>query len=89
VPSRLDTLHDAAFTEPRRRPRNSHVYAFSIRRTEPMPFSLAWGSVAALVEQSLERLYTNPLIDLEVTLETRMERLNSRSVELLAPEETP
>ncbi len=54
-----------------------------------MPFSLAWDSVAELVEESLQRLYTRPGIDLEATLERRMERLNSRSVELLAPDEAP
>ncbi len=89
VPSRLDALHDDSFTQPGQQPTNAHVYAGAIRRSEPMPFSLAWDSVAELVEESLQRLYTRPGIDQEATLERRMERLNSRSVELLAPDEAP
>lgn len=87
VPSSLSVLHDRAFTQPRLQPRSSFFYAAALRRTEPMPYSTRWPEVAADVETVLRRLYTNPFLDLDRTLENRLTRLNERSTQLLAPEE--
>jgi multiple sugar transport system substrate-binding protein len=87
VPSALDALHGRSFTQPRQQPRNAEVYSVAIRRSEPMPYSPAWETVTADVERSLARLYSDPEIDLDATLEARMERLDALSVVRFGGEE--
>lgn len=87
VPSGLDIVHDEVFTQPDRLPSNSHVFATAIRRSDPMPFATDWAEVVDHVEELLARLYANPRIDLEETLEDRLAKLDTLSEGLLTEPE--
>jgi len=79
VPSRLDTIHEDAFLQPGEEPRNSQAFVTSIRRSEPMPYDTAWPRVSSMVEATVRRLFLNPNVDLDSVLETKLDRLDSRS----------
>ncbi|WP_162529671.1 ABC transporter substrate-binding protein [Nocardioides caldifontis] len=87
VPSGLDAVHDEAFTEPELQPRNSHVFATAIRRSDPMPFAVRWDDVVVRVERLVQRLWSRPRIDLEGSLEDRLVRLDEGSEGILAEPE--
>ena len=87
VPSGLDVVHDEVFTQPEQQPRNSHVFASAIRRSDPMPFAVDWDDVVVQVERLLRRLWTRPGLDLEETLEDRLVKLDEGSEGRLAEPE--
>ena len=79
VPARLDALAGEAFTQPDEDPRNSQVFATSQRRSEPMPYDLAWPRVAELVEEVFARLFLGIGFDPTQELEERLVRLDEQS----------
>jgi hypothetical protein len=84
VPSGLDAVHDEAFLQPGLQPENGQVYAQGIRRSDPLPFDARWDEVVAQLEAGLARLWTRPAIDLEVTLEERLAKVDTASEGILA-----
>ncbi len=86
VPSRLDTVHEDVFIEPDLEPKNSQVFATSIRRSEPMPYDAAWPRVEELTEDVFARLFYSVGLDVEAVLEERIIDLDDRSETLLGEE---
>ena len=84
VPSNLDMVHSDAFTQPGEQPRSAQVYLTAIRRSEPLPYSRAWLQVRVAADEALGRLYNQPGIELESSLERRMVRLDELSERLFA-----
>ena len=79
VPARLDTVAEEVFQQPEEQPRNGEVFATSLRRSEPMPYDLAWPRVAEVAEGVLARLYYGFDVDVDGVLEDRMVRLDEQS----------
>jgi multiple sugar transport system substrate-binding protein len=79
VPARLDALAGESFTQPDEDPRNSQVFATSQRRSEPMPYDLAWPEVADLVEDAFGRFFLGVGFDPTEELEARLVRLDEQS----------
>lgn len=79
VPARVGTLSEDVFRQPEEEPRNSQVFAASMRRSEPMPYDVAWPRVAALVEDTFNRLFLGARFDPETELEKRLEKLDEKS----------
>ena len=83
VPARLATVAADVFRQPGEQPRNSQVYATSLRRSEPMPQDTAWPRVVELAESAFARLFHGLDVDAEAVLEQRMTRLDEMSETLL------
>ncbi len=85
VPTSLDIILDEAFTQPSKQPRSAAAFAAGVRRSDPLPYSVAWPDVREAADAMLTRLYRRPGLDLdEEQLAARLARLNERSVELFA-----
>ena len=81
VPENLAVLHSSAFTQPERQPEHADVFAEAVRRSEPMPYAVAWMEVRRAVEPLLERALTDPDADVDRLLI----RVDRRSARILAP----
>jgi multiple sugar transport system substrate-binding protein len=79
VPARLDTLAEDVFRQPGEQPRNSQVFATSLRRSVVMPYDTAWPRVAELAEGVVARLFYGFEVDVDAVLEDRMVRLDEQS----------
>ena len=85
VPSRLDTLSSAAFTQPGRPPRRHEAFSAGAKRSQPLPYSVRWPAVTATAEDKLERLLSPASADLGLrALTRRLARLDAASQTLLA-----
>lgn len=82
VPARLDTVAGDVFRQPDEQPRNSQFYAASLRRSEPMPYDVAWPRVADRAEGVFSRLFYKVGLDVDAVLEEQMLRLDEESEEL-------
>ena len=85
VPARLDTIADDVFTQPGEYPRNSQVFATSLRRSEPMPYDEGWPRVVELVEATFTRLFLGAGFDPAEELEERLVKLDEQSEPVLRP----
>ncbi|CAA9375369.1 MAG: hypothetical protein AVDCRST_MAG47-1692 [uncultured Nocardioidaceae bacterium] len=88
VPARLDTVAEDVFRQPEEQPRNSQVFSTSLRRSEPMPYDIAWPRVAELAEGVFARLFYGFDVDVDAVLEDRMVRLDEQSELLFGDGET-
>ena len=79
VPARLDTIVEEVFTQPGQDPRNSQVFATSLRRSDPMPYHSAWPRVVELVERTFSRLFLGAGFDPAEELEDRLVKLDEQS----------
>ena len=79
VPSHLDTLASEDFLQPGSSPRDAHVFASALRRSDLLPYSSAWPEVSERVERVLTRVWFNTAFDLDERLVPTLERLNARS----------
>ncbi len=84
VPSLLAAIHQDSFLQRDEQPRSAEMYAVSLRRTDPMPYSAAWPEVSAIADRVLRRLLDEPPADLLTLLQERMTRLDRRSERLFA-----
>ena len=88
VPSRVDVVNSRAFLQPNAQPRSGEVYGASVRRSAPMPFAPGWPAVNRGADIVLQRVMTNPFVDIEGDrLTRRLERLDTASEAVLSPEE--
>lgn len=85
VPSNLEVAHSPAFTQPGKQPQSSFVFTEGVRRAERTPFVEEWPAVETAVQPLIERMFYAPVIDLDVLLE----RADTASQRVLAPEQTP
>lgn len=83
VPENLAVLHSSAFTQSERQPEHADVFAEAVRRSEPMPYAVAWPELRRTVEPLLERVLTDPDADVDRLL-TRIDRRSARI--LVTPE---
>ncbi|HEX6247268.1 MAG TPA: extracellular solute-binding protein [Nocardioidaceae bacterium] len=83
VPSNLEVAHSGAFTQATQPPRSSFIFNEGVRRTQPLPYSTRWPDLVEHVEPDLDRMFYDPVIDLDAMLED----VDAESVEVLAPEE--
>lgn len=84
VPTRVATVHQPAFLDPGQLPLSSELYATSMRRAEPMPYSVQWPEVDAASDRSLARLLEDPETDLATGLGPAMSRLDRKSQRIFA-----
>ena len=84
VPTRVATVHEPSFLQPGQLPLSSELYATSMRRVEPMPYSAQWPQVATVADRVLARLVEDPETDLTAGLEPAMVRLDRRSQRIFA-----
>lgn len=84
VPARVATVHQPSFLDPGTMPPSAELFATSLRRAEPMPYSAAWPAVAALADRTLTRLMKDPAANLGTDLEPAMTRLDRRSTRIFA-----
>ena len=84
VPTRVATVHEPAFLQPGMPPLSSELYATSMRRVEPMPYSAQWPRVVTVADRVLGRLLEDPETDLTTGLGQAMTRLDRRSQRIFA-----
>ncbi len=63
VPSNLDVVNSAAFTQPNLMPENAGVFADQIRRVQTLPDAEGWATVYAQANQALSKLFYDPVIE--------------------------
>lgn len=83
VPSNLEVANSAVFAQPSQQPESSFIFNEGVRRAQPMPFAAAWPQLSDEVEDPLHTMFYAPVIDLDALLEA----IDTRSQEILAPEE--
>lgn len=81
VPVSLPVLHSKVFADPGRQPANARVFTDAVRWSTPMPFVPAWPEVVRRTGPLLQRLFHDPVLDLDRLLP----RIDERSRGLLAP----
>jgi multiple sugar transport system substrate-binding protein len=84
VPTRVATVHQPSFVDPGLRPPSAELYATSMRRAEPMPYSAQWPEVTTVADRALTELLEEPATDLPTAIEEAMTRLDRRSTRLFA-----
>jgi multiple sugar transport system substrate-binding protein len=89
VPARVATVHDPAFLDPGLPPRSAELYATSLRRAEPMPYSAQWPQVDTVADRTLARLLEDPETDITTGLEAAMTRLDRRSTRIFGTGASP
>lgn len=85
VPSNIAVLHSADFLQPARRPEHAAVYAASVVRSDPGPFSAQWPAVSERADLALTRLFHDLSIDQATGTEPFLQRLDQRSQAWFAP----
>ena len=85
VPAHLPTLNSLAFTQPGEQPESVLVFIDSIARAGVTPYVVAWPELVEAVQPDLERMFYDPVIDLDEMLP----RLDEESARILAPESPP
>jgi multiple sugar transport system substrate-binding protein len=83
VPENLAVLHSPAFPQSERQPVHADVFAEAVRRSDPMPYAVAWPEVRRETAPLLERLFT----DRDVDVDRLLTRIDRRSARILAPPE--
>lgn len=83
VPSNLEVANSAVFAQPSQPPESSFIFNEGVRRAQPMPFAAVWPRLSDEVEDPLHTMFYAPVIDLDALLEA----IDTRSQEILAPEE--
>lgn len=89
VPSNLDVVNSAAFTQPNLMPENAGVFADQIRRVQNLPDGEGWATVYAQADQALTKLFYDPVIE---PISDRLEAIDEASaatLKTLAPTATP
>lgn len=81
VPSNVEVVHSAAFTQPDKEPANAFLFSDGIRSANETPFVEAWPDVLRQTEPLIDRMLNAPVIDLERLLA----QIDARSQSLLAP----
>jgi multiple sugar transport system substrate-binding protein len=89
VPARVATLHRPVFLERGLPPPSSELYATSLRRAEPMPYSAQWPAVERVADRRFARLVEDPQTDLTTGLQEAMTRLDRVSTRTFARGTTP
>ncbi len=87
VPSNIAVLHSEEFLQPGRRPRHSAVYAASVVRSDPGPYSAQWRTVARRSDVALSRLFHDLSIDQATGTGPFLQRLDQRSERWFTPPE--
>ncbi|HSJ20644.1 MAG TPA: extracellular solute-binding protein [Nocardioidaceae bacterium] len=82
VPSNLDVAHSSDFDDATQEPESSFIFNEGVRRAQSLPFVGTWPEVSASVEPDLVEMFYAPVIELD----TLLERIDTRSGEVLAPE---
>ena len=77
VPENLAVLHSSAFIQSERQPKHADVFAEAVRRSDPLPYAVAWPELRAAVEPLLQRVFTDPDVDVDRLL-TRLDRRSAR-----------
>ena len=85
VPAYLPTLNSAAFTQPGSEPGGVLVFDSAVRRATTSPFVTAWPKVEEEMRPEVERMFYDPVLDLD----TLLPRLDARSQQLMAPVTEP
>jgi multiple sugar transport system substrate-binding protein len=85
VPSYLPTLNSLAFTQPGSVPSSVQVFDQAVRRATVSPFVTAWPTLETEMRPEIEKLWYDPLIDLD----TLLPRLDADSQRMLAPVTDP
>jgi multiple sugar transport system substrate-binding protein len=86
VPAYLPALKSEAFTQPGERPETSVVFDEALARSSTIPFEVGWTELVESLESELERMFFDPVIDLDSLLP----QIDLDSEAYLAPpEETP
>lgn len=80
VPSNLDVVNSAAFTQPNLMPENAGVFADQIRRVQNLPDAEGWATVYAQANQALSKLFYDPVIE---PIGERLEAIDEASVATL------
>lgn len=83
VPSNLEIANSATFYQPALPPESSFIFNEGVRRTQPMPFVREWPELTAAIVPTLERMFYDPVIDLDLLLED----IDATSKAILAPED--
>ena len=83
VPSNLEVAHSTAFEGGSQDPSSSFIFNEAVRRAQTLPFVPTWPELSEQVEPSLNEMFYAPVIDLD----TLLEGIDTRSAEVLAPEE--
>jgi multiple sugar transport system substrate-binding protein len=87
VPSNIAVLHSGDFLQPARRPRHAEVYAASVVRSDPGPYSAQWPTVTHRTNLALTRLFHDLSIDQATGTLPYLQRLDQRSEAWFAPPE--
>jgi multiple sugar transport system substrate-binding protein len=87
VPSNIAVLHSDDFLQPARRPRHGEVYAASVVRSDPGPYSAHWPTVTRRTDLALARLFHDLSIDQATGTLPFLQRLDERSEAWFAPPE--
>ncbi len=84
VPSVLDSIVSDEFAEGEQ-PRNPAVFVTSVRRSDLLPYAVAWPDVTDRVERLLNRILLNPKFDVDERLVPVLLRANERSEQWFDP----
>lgn len=84
MPANLHALQSDTFLDPGQQPRTSGVYFESTKRTDPLPYSPAWPTVAATAEDALARIFRLSRLNVDGVLERRLAALDQQSLPLFA-----
>ena len=85
VPAHLPTLNSVAFTQPGSRPNSVLVFDSAVRRATTTPFVTAWPRVEREMAPEIEKMFYDPLLNLD----TLLPRLDARSQRIMAPVTEP
>jgi multiple sugar transport system substrate-binding protein len=83
VPSNLEVANSATFDQPALPPQSSFIFIEGVRRSQPLPFVPQWPQLTAALEPTIERMFYEPVIDLD----TLLAGIDEQSRVFLAPEE--
>jgi multiple sugar transport system substrate-binding protein len=85
VPAYLPALKSEAFTQPDQRPESAVVFDEALARSSTIPFEAGWTELVQQVDPELDRMFFDPVIDLD----TLLPQIDLESEAYLAPEEAP
>ena len=80
APANLEVALSDEFLQPGRQPANARVFNASMRSMENPPLVLNWGALEEAVAQSLNRLISVPILDLD-RLAAQIDRISQRVLE--------
>jgi multiple sugar transport system substrate-binding protein len=85
VPAHLPTLNSLSFTQPGEQPESVLAFGEAIARAGVPPYVAGWPELTEAVQPDLERMFYDPVIDLDEMLP----RIDEESARILAPEDAP